>query len=68
MVPRSLAFGRNEAGKPALHWEGVAAMEGPGARLQFNISHTSSLLGERKLCRNSSVSLSAVQPSLRLEY
>lgn len=45
MVPRSLAFSRSEAGKPALHWEGPAATEGPGWCLQFNLSHTGSLLG-----------------------
>ena len=50
VLPRSLVFSRSEAGKPALHWEGAAVRVGLGPSLQFNISHTGSLLGGNTSC------------------
>ncbi len=49
MLPQALAFSRNRAGKPALAWGGFegGAVDEAGAHLQFNLSHTSSLLGAR---------------------
>ena len=46
MLPQSLSFLRSQAGKPALAWDGEAgSVDGRGAHLQFNLSHTGSLLG-----------------------
>ena len=62
MVPQSLSFSRNHAGKPALVWDAEGgSVDERGVHLQFNLSHTGSLLGapnfhhERRLlhCRAS---------------
>jgi hypothetical protein len=42
-LPEQLVFDRNRHGKPSLAWPGHTAL---GQRLQFNLTHTASLIGE----------------------
>ena len=44
-LPESLSFWKNHAGKPHLQWDDGSHSQ--AATLQFNLSHTSSLLGEK---------------------
>ena len=46
VVPQALSFARNHAGKPRLQWEGALTTQQRGIPLDFNLSHTATLLGE----------------------